>query len=92
MGFKNIVILIGVVGLTACSRAPKMYEEAAVRFAEEDCKGVLAGWKYKKNTTEDDVVNHRVFYYSCIEDTGTKQYGVKFTDIPVKYFKEGETL
>lgn len=70
MNFKTLLLLGGVVGLVACSKAPVPYVEAAERMANDVCEGIVTDKtsKYEKyfEPSERVVVNLKKVIISLV--------------------------
>lgn len=93
MSFKKVLLLVGVIGLSGCAKAPKEYIDAAKLFAEDLCEGKVLysddrdtlyfnGLNSKRRVTNEGFV----FRYTCVSEKGSQRQWFNFKDIPVKYF------
>lgn len=90
VSFKKILLLVGMVGLGGCSKAPQPYAEAAYLMASDKCEGLITdvnNYSYFLMSGRS-VVSKGNFYFTCISDKGSERMEIKYKDIPVKYFKE----
>lgn len=84
----RVLLVGGMIALTGCMEAPENYLEAAKRYAEANCDGVVvhSGKTIFGAVGISDLVNNFGHKYSCIDGKGTTFKLVKFKDIPVEYF------
>ena len=88
---RLLVLLFLAIILTGCSRASQDYHDAAVIMAEDTCDGIITmaeGRQYYLLTSSDNINNKYYYDYTCVTDDGSLKMKIKFSEIPVKYFKE----
>ncbi|AUR93402.1 membrane lipoprotein [Vibrio phage 1.187.O._10N.286.49.F1] len=86
---KKVLGLMFTVGiLTGCEYAPTIYQEAAEKFAEEDCEGIVLEVEHASQVVENYLKESHKMYYKCVSSVGTLKSEVIYSNIPVKYFKE----
>ena len=91
MNFKTLLLLVGIVGLGGCNKAPVAYVEAAERMATDVCEGIVTDKTNKMETYLElsgrGVVRTRSYSFTCITEKGSEIMQIPFKSIPVKYFK-----
>lgn len=86
---KKVLGILFTVGiLTGCEYAPTIHQEAAEKFAEEFCEGIVLEVKHTSQTSKNYLKEPHKMYYKCVSNVGTLKSEVIYSSIPVKYFKE----
>jgi len=90
MSFKKVLLLAGIIGLVGCSKAPQEYVDAAERYAEDTCEGIVVDKAFDREylASSREVVMQKLFYYTCITEKGSERLNFPYKAIPIKYFKK----
>lgn len=88
---NKVIMLLILIILTGCSKVPQDYYDAAVRMSEDTCDGVITlaeGHPSYPLVDRARVIQDYHYNYTCVSDNGSVRMKIKYSEIPVKYFKE----